>query len=278
MKFSKSHAPRLAAVLLAALLTQMPAMAAKGAPKAGAKEGGASAVAATVNGVAIPASRIDMLLSQQAAKGAQDTPEMREQIKNFLVGRELLAQAAKAKGLDKAPEVVSEVEMARQQILIGAYLQQFLKAHPVSDDVVKAEYNRLVAANPQKEYKARHILVEKESEAKDIIAKLDKGEKFETLATQSKDPGSKDKGGELGWNSPANFVPEFSNAMTALNKGSYTTAPVQSQFGYHVIKLEDMREAKAPALEEVKGQIQQGLVGRAVEQHVAELRQKAKIQ
>lgn len=278
MKFSKSHAPRLAAVLLAALLSQAPAMAAKGAAKGGAKEAGSPAVAATVNGVAIPSSRIDMLLSQQTAKGAPDTPEMREQIKNFLVGRELLAQAAKAKGLDKAPEVVSEVDMARQQILIGAYLQQFLKAHPVSDEVVKAEYNRLVAANPQKEYQARHILVEKESEAKDIIAKLDKGEKFETLAAQSKDPGSKDKGGELGWNSPANSVPEFSSAMTALNKGSYTTAPVQSQFGYHVIKLEDVRDAKAPPLDEVKGQIQQGLVGRAVEQHVAELRQKAKIQ
>jgi peptidyl-prolyl cis-trans isomerase C len=174
--------------------------------------------------------------------------------------------------------VVAELEASRQQILIAAYLQQLLQAHPISEATVKAEYDRLVTANPQKEYKARHILVEKESEAKDIIAKLDKGEKFETLAGLSKDPGSKDKGGELGWNSTATFVPEFSNAMAALNKGSYTTTPVHSQFGYHVIQLEDVRDAKAPTLDEVKAQIQQILVSRTVEQHVAELRKKAKIQ
>ncbi|MDD5295635.1 MAG: peptidylprolyl isomerase [Rhodocyclaceae bacterium] len=267
----KSYAPRLALVMLAALLSQAPAMAAKGSA---AKE----PVAATVNGVAVPESRVEALVAQQTAKGAPDSPQLREQIKNFLVGRELLAQQAKSKGLEKSPEVMAELEMARQQILIGAYLQQFLKAHPISDAAIKAEYDRLVAANPQKEYKARHILVEKESEAKDIIAKLDKGEKFDTLATQSKDPGSKDKGGDLGWNVPGNFVKEFSDAMVALNKGSYTTAPVKSQFGYHVIKLEDSRDAKAPPLDEVKGQIQQALVGRSVEQHVAELRQKAKVQ
>ena len=217
-------------------------------------------------------------MAQQSAKGVADSPQLREQVKNFLIGRELLLQAAKAKGLDKSPDVVAELEASRQQIMIGAYLQQFLKTHAVSEATVKSEYDRLVAANPQKEYKARHILVEKESEAKEIIASLDKGGKFEDLAKQSKDPGSKDKGGELGWNSSANFVAEFSNAMVALNKGSYTTAPVHSQFGYHVIQLEDSRDAKAPSLDEVKAQIQQALVSRSVEQHVAELRQKAKIQ
>jgi peptidyl-prolyl cis-trans isomerase C len=274
MKSLKSHAPKLAIALLAAFLVQAPAMAKGGAKGAAA----GTSVVATVNGAAIPESRVDLLVAQQVAKGVADSPQLREQVKNFLIGRELLAQAAKAKGLEKSPEVVAELEMSRQQIMIGAYLQQFLKSHPISEATVKAEYDRLVTANPQKEYKARHILVEKESEAKDIIAKLDKGEKFENLAVLSKDPGSKDKGGELGWNSPATFVPEFSTAMAALNKGSYTTTPVHSQFGYHVIQLEDVRDAKVPSLDEVKAQIQQILVSRSVEQHVAELRQKAKIQ
>lgn len=272
MKFSVS---RLVVVLLAAALTQGTAFA-KGNKAAGAA-GDATSVA-TVNGVPVSKGRVDSIVAQQVEKGAQDTPEMREQIKNFLIGRELLAQASKAKGLEKQPEVTAEIELAKQQILIGAYLQQYMKMNPVSDAKVKAEYDRLVGANQQKEFKVRHILVEGEAEAKDIIEKLNKGEKFDTLAAQSKDPGSKDKGGDLGWNVPGNFVEPFARAMVNLNKGSYTTVPVKSQFGYHVIKVEDQRDAVPPTLDQVKPQIQQSLTARAVEEHVAELRKKAKVQ
>lgn len=275
MNSMKLKVSRLLLVLLAAGLSQMPAFA-KG-NKVGGSAAGAS-VAATVNGAAIPEERVSALLAQQTARGVPDSPELRAQVVNFLVGRELLAQEAKAKGLDKAPEVLAELEMAKQQIMISAYLQQFVKANPVSDAAVKAEYDRLTTSAVQKEYRASHILVETEQEAKDIIAKLDKGEKFESLAGQSKDPGSKEKGGDLGWNGPANFVKPFSDAMVALNKGSYTTVPVRSQFGYHVIRVEDVRDVPPPPLEEVKGQIQQAMVGRMVEAHVGELRKKAKVQ
>ena len=150
-------------------------------------------------------------------------------------------------------------------------------AHPVSDADVKAEYDKIKSQLGDKEYKARHILVEKEEEAKAIIAKLDKGEKIDDLAKQSKDPGSKDKGGDLGWANPASFVKPFADALSKLEKGKYTTTPVKTDFGYHVIKLEDTRPLKAPAFDEVKGQLKQRLEQQRVEKHIAELRSKAAV-
>lgn len=131
--------------------------------------------------------------------------------------------------------------------------------NPITDDALKAEYDKIKAQMGDKEYKARHILVEKESEAKDIIAKLKKGEKFEKLAEKSKDPGSKYKGGDLGWNAPASYVKPFSDALTMLQKGKFTTEPAQTQFGYHVIQLDDVRDLRAPSFDEVKNSLRQRL-------------------
>ncbi len=257
MKSIKTGVSRLAFALVVLGVAHTSAWAKDKAPAAAPEKG--AAPVAVVNGVAIPESRVELVVAQQVAKGAPDSQELRAQVKGFLVGRELLAQAAKSKGLDKNPEVLAELELAKQQMMITAYLRDYARANPVSDAAVKAEYDRLVAANPQKEFKAQHILVESEQEAKDIIAKLDKG-------------------GELGWNAPTNFVKPFADALMALNKGSYTTTPVRSQFGFHIIKLEDTRDLTPPSFDEVKGQIQQALVGRVVEAHVEELRKKAKIQ
>ncbi len=287
----KSTASRLTLVLLAALLAQAPAMAkkAKDADAAGGTN------IATVNGVAIPQARADFMLEQMNARAAQakaqgqEVPpaeQMRGMIKDELVNREILAQTAKSKGAEKNAEFLKQTEslriqteLTRQSMLINAYLQDFAKTHPVTDAAVKAEYDKFLTTNKgAKEYKARHILVDKEDEAKDIIAKLDKGEKFETLAAQSKDPGSKDKGGELDWSMPGTYVKEFGEALAALNKGSYTTKPVKTQFGYHVIKLEDTREAKVPSMDDLKPQIQQALQQRTLQAHIAELRSKAKVQ
>lgn len=233
---------------------------------------------AKVNGKPIPASRADVLIASQQAQGHAKTPELEKAVKEELIRREVLAQAAAAKGLDKKPDVQAQMELARQGVLIGAYLNDYAKALKIGDEDVKKEYDAIKNALGDKEYKARHILVDKEDEAKDIIAKLKAGQKFEELAKASKDPGSKDKGGELGWATKASYVPPFAEAMVKLAKGKFTETPVQSNFGWHVIQLDDVRELKAPAIEEVKPQIVQRLRAQAVEKHILDLRAKAKVE
>ena len=231
----------------------------------------------TVNGTAIPQARADVMISEQKTQGAPDSEQLRNAVKEELVRREVLAQEARKKGLEKAGNVQAQVELARQAVLIRAYLQDYVKAHPVTDAEIKAEYEKIKSQLGDKEYKARHILVEKEEDAKAIIAKLDKGEKFDDLAKQSKDPGSKDKGGDLGWANPAGFVKPFADALTKLEKGKYTATPVKTDFGYHVIKLDDSRALKAPTFDEVKAQLKQRIEKQRVDHHVAELRAKATI-
>ena len=231
----------------------------------------------TVNGTAIPQARADVMIGEQRAQGAPDSEQLRNAVKEELVRREVLAQEARKKGLEKSSSVQAQADLARQAVLIRAYLQDYVKAHPVTDAEIKAEYDKVKSQMGDKEYKARHILVEKEEEAKAIITKLEKGEKFDELAKQSKDPGSKDKGGDLGWANPANFVKPFGDALVKLEKGKFTTTPVKSDFGYHVIKLDDVRPVKAPPLDEAKGQLKQRLEQARVERHIAELRSKATV-
>ena len=236
------------------------------------------AAIAVVNGKAIPTARGDALIAGQIAQGQPDTPELRAAVREELIRREVLVQAAQKQGIDKKADVQTQVEMARQQVVIGAYLQKFVQANPVTDAQIKQEYEAIKAQLGDKEYKARHILVEKEADAKAIIEKLGKGEKFEDLAKQSKDPGSKDRGGELGWAAKASYVPAFSAAMVALDKGAYTKTPVKTDFGWHVIQLDDTRDLKLPTLEEAKPQIINRLQQKMVEQQVKTLREKAKVQ
>jgi peptidyl-prolyl cis-trans isomerase C len=199
-------------------------------------------------------------------------------IKKELIGREVLLQEADKQGIGGKADVKAAIDNARQSIIINAMLADYVKKNPVSDAQIKAEYDRYKSQVGDKEYHARHILVETEQQAKDIIAKLKGGAKFEDLAKQSKDPGSGANGGDLDWASPASFVPEFSKAMTSLQKGSITETPVKTQYGYHVIKLEDVRAAKVPALDEVKQQIADSLQQRKLAAFRDELMKKAKIQ
>jgi peptidyl-prolyl cis-trans isomerase C len=242
------------------------------------KEKAESTTFATVNGKAIPKVRADALIAGQAAQGQPDSPELRKAVVEELVRREVLTQEALKKGFDKKPEIQGQVDLARQGVLIGAYLNDYVRTHPVTEDQIKKEYEDIKAKLGNKEYKARHVLVEKEDEAKAIIEKLKKGEKIEDLAKDSKDPGSKDRGGDLGWANPASFVPPFSAAMTKLEKGKFTETPVKSDFGWHVIQLEDTRELKLPGIEEAKGQIGQQLTQRMVQKHIDDLRAKAKVE
>jgi peptidyl-prolyl cis-trans isomerase C len=234
---------------------------------------------ATVNGKPIPAAKVDQVVKQVVAQGkATDSPQLREAIKKDLIGREVLIQEADKQGVGARPEVKNAIDNARQSIIINAMLADYVKKNPVKDADIAAEYNKFKAQVGDKEYHARHILVENEADAKAIIAKLKGGAKFEDLAKQSKDPGSAQNGGDLDWASPASFVPEFSKAMTSLQKGAITETPVKTQFGYHVIKLEDTRAAKIPPLEEVKQQVAEQLQQRKLAAFREELMKKAKIQ
>ena len=233
---------------------------------------------AVVNGKAVPSSRVDVMLKQMVSQGQQDSPQLRAMIKEELINREILIQEADKMGLGNSTEVKNQLEIARQSIVIRSLVADFLKKNPVKDADVKAEYDKFKAQAGDKEYHARHILVEKEDEAKAIIAKLKSGSKFEDLAKQSKDPGSAARGGDLDWAAPASYVKPFSDAMVALQKGQITETPVQSQFGFHVIKLEDVRAAKIPTLEEVKPQISESLQQKKLQAFQQELRKKAKIQ
>jgi len=238
----------------------------------------AAAKGATVNGVAIPPSRIDAIVKAQAARGVPDTPQLRDEVREQLIVREIIAQEATRRGLPKNPDVQVQLDLARQQVLWNAYVADFVKTHSVPDAQVRAEYDKLKASRGDKEYKTRHILVEKEDEAKAVIAELKKGRKFEELAKQSKDTGSRDRGGDLDWNSPAGYVKPFGDAMAKLDKGKYTETPVQTQFGWHVILVEDIRPAKFPPYDEVKQQITEGLQKQAFERSVGDLRAKAKVE
>jgi peptidyl-prolyl cis-trans isomerase C len=234
---------------------------------------------AIVNGKAVPLTRVEALTQQVTRSGRQVTPEMQQQIKDEVIAREIFIQEAQKMGLDTTADFKDQMELARQTILIRELFTNYQKSHAVSDDEVKAEYDKFAAANSGKEYRARHILVEKEADAKAIIAQLKKGGKFDEIAKKSsKDPGSGAKGGDLDWAPAGNYVAEFSAALTALTKGQTTDTPVKSQFGYHIIRLDDVRDAQLPKLEEVKAQVAQQLQQQKLAKYQDELRAKAKIE
>ncbi|MBC7208400.1 MAG: peptidylprolyl isomerase [Methyloversatilis sp.] len=267
-------------VLTLAVMTAFaaPAMAQKAKEKAAAPAAApAEGVLATVNGKAIPQGRADIMIRNQVAQGQQDGDQLRSAVREELIRREVLTQAAAAKGMDKNAALMHQAELAKQAVLIQAYLQDYVRSHPVTEDTIKAEYEKIKAGLGNKEYKARHILVKTEDKAKEIIGKLQAGEKFEDLAKDSEDPGSKDRGGDLGWSAPAQYVKPFSEALVKLEKGKFTPQPVRSDFGYHIIKLEDVRDLKLPSYDEAKPQIAQRLEQQTIAAHVNELRQKAAI-
>jgi peptidyl-prolyl cis-trans isomerase C len=236
--------------------------------------------AAIVNGKAIPKARVDEFVAALAQQGRPDSPELRTAVRDELIAREIFVQEAEKKGLTRSTEVARQLEQTRQDILIRAVIRDHLKNNPVTDADIKAEYDKLAksAAGGDKEYRARHILVETEAEAKSIIDQLKKGAKFEELAKKSKDPGSAANGGDLDWNGPDTFVKPFSEAMVKLQKGQTTETPVKTDFGYHVIRLDDVRDQAPPPLEQVSPQIKQELERRRIQTLQSDLKAKAKIQ
>jgi peptidyl-prolyl cis-trans isomerase C len=269
--FSLIHTPTLmkklalAAVVAATISAMLPAAA-------------VAQNIATVNGKPVPKARVEALIQQVTKSGQQQrSPELEAQVKDEVVRREIFMQEAAKRGIPQSSDYVTQMELAKQMLLIRGLMEDFRSKNPVSDADAQAEYDKFKATNSGQEYRARHILVEKEEDAKALIAQIKAGGNFEELAKKnSKDTGSAEKGGDLDFANPNNFVPEFSKAMTALQKGEMTQEPVKSQFGYHIIKLEDTRPASFPAFDDVKAQIKQRIEQQKMAEFQDSLIKKAK--
>jgi len=236
--------------------------------------------AATVNGTPISQRMVDLIAKRGVGAGRPDTPEARSTIIDQLTLQVVLSEEALKKGLDKSPEVAEQMAALKQSVLANAYVEDFIKNNPVSDEAVKAAYDRIKGTITGNEYQARHILVDKESEAKEIIAKLKKDPgAFAKLAIErSKDEGSKDRGGDLGWFDLKRMDPAFGAAVSKLEKGTFTEEPVKTQFGYHVILLEDVKPIEAPPIEDVKTQLTQQIQQQNVKSQIETLKAAAKIE
>jgi peptidyl-prolyl cis-trans isomerase C len=242
----------------------------------------ASAIAgdavATVNGKPIKQSLFDFIVKDATDHGQKVDDNVRDVIMSKLISSELVLQEAQKAGIDKKPDFIAKEELTRRELLVNVYIQDFLRNHPVSDADIKAAYEKFKIELGDKEYNARHILLGSEAEAKDVIAQLSKGGDFSKIAKEkSIDPGSKEKGGDLGWFALGGMVKPFGEAVAKLQKGKSSTDPVQTQFGWHVIKLDDMRELKAPAFEKVKDNLQKQLAQRQLEKMLTDLRAKATV-
>jgi peptidyl-prolyl cis-trans isomerase C len=251
----------------------------KAPKKSAAASPAASSGKVVVNGVTIPQSRIDAMNRELTAQGQPDTDERKLAVKEELVNREVLAQAAQKRGLDKNPDVAAQMEMAKQAVLVRALFEEEVKKSPITDAQLQAQYETFKGTMGTNEYKVRHILVDKEDDAKAIIADLNKGGDFAKIAKEkSKDPGSKDNGGDLDWGPSARYVKPFADAITSMQKGQTTAAPVKTDFGYHVIRLDDIRPLAVPPFAELKEQFRQRAQQQQIQKLVLELRQKAKIE
>jgi peptidyl-prolyl cis-trans isomerase C len=233
---------------------------------------------AVVNGQYIAKSTLEQLEKEIAERGhGQTFPK--EKLIEELIQRELLVQDAIQKQLDKSAEIIAQLDSAKKTLLTQADVQNFIKANPVTDAEVKAEYDSKVAGENGTEYKARHILVKTEAEAKKLIAELDKGGDFAKLANKnSLDAKESQNGGDLGWFVAGQMVAPFSEAVVKLEKGKYTKTPVKTQFGFHVILREDSRAQTPPPLEAVKEQLMPYLQRKKVQTMVENLRKQAKVE
>ncbi|MFL9983291.1 peptidylprolyl isomerase [Paraburkholderia sediminicola] len=234
---------------------------------------------AVVNGTPIPKARADALIDQLVHQGQQNTPQLQMAVREELVNREILMQEALRRGLPNRPDIKAQIAVAQQTVVLRALIEDFVKTNTPTDAEVTARYNALIKDAGGKEYHLHHILVDNEQQAKDLIAKIKAGASFEDLAKQfSKDPGSGKNGGDLDWSDPKAYVPEFADAATHLQKGQMTDTPVHTQFGWHIIRVDDVRNITPPPLEQVRPQIVQQIQQEKLQAFEEGLRKNAKIQ
>lgn len=235
----------------------------------------------TVNGQPITQQQFDNFVDLLVTQGAKDTPELRDQVKEEMTIRLIAVQEAEKTNLDKKAEVAQELELARQGILVRALLNNYIESNPISDQELQAQYDELKKADEgKKEYKVRHILVEAEDEAKQLIKDIkSKAISFTDAAKEkSIDPGSGAKGGELGWAPSEIYVDEFGKAVESQKKGEISSAPVKSDFGWHIVQVDDVREVEIPAFEEVKPQLEELLRQKQLTEYQQSLMEKAKVE
>ena len=237
-------------------------------------------IAATVNGTPISNDTVNQIVSQRMTMGQADSPEAHNAIIKQLAMQMLVSQEAVKKKLDETPAIIEQIYFSKQSILANAFVQDYIKNNPISDEMMKAEYDKINAQMSGNEYKARHILVDNEADARDIIAKLKTNPKlFDKLAKdKSKDPGSRNKGGDLDWFDPHGMVPEFGAAVAKLEKGKFTLEPVKTQYGYHVILLEDSRIKQPPTFDQVKPQLAKQVYDQNLKKLLDDMMSKAKIE
>jgi peptidyl-prolyl cis-trans isomerase C len=234
---------------------------------------------AVVNGTAIPKARADALVAQLVKQGQKDTPQLHDAVKQELINREILMQEAVREGIPNRDDVKAQMAVAQQSVVLHSLIEDYVAKNKPSDAEVKARYDELVKQAGGKEYHLHHILVDNEKQAKDLIAKIKAGAKFEDLAKKfSKDPGSGKNGGDLDWANPSTYVPEFAAAAEKLKKGQMTDTPVHTQFGWHIIRVDDIRDITPPPLDQVKAQIVQQIQQEKLQAFEQSLRAKAKIQ
>jgi len=237
---------------------------------------------ATVNGVAVPKSRFDLLLTSQTTQGQEDTPAFREELREIMITREVLAQEARRRDLDSTDDYKQQIDAMQQQLLLTMLFNAFIKEMEPTEEQLQAEYDRIKAENAKlgdKEYHVRHILVKDEAVAKDIIVQLEGGADFTALAKEkSEDSGSKETGGDLGWSSPQRYVKPFADAIAVLQKGETTSSPVKTDFGYHVIELIDERAQPFPPFDQVRDQLRKEMLTRSRDDLIGKLRDDATIE
>ena len=269
----------LALLLPSLALAQLPGKEPAKAPAKDAAKPAVSGPLATVNGAAIPRQRFEVVVRQQVARGTKDDEQLRAQVREALINNELLMQEASRAGIAKKAEVQQQIDLTRQEVIANAMLAEHLRVNPISEADVQKEYERARSQTGDREFKARHILVATEDDARNVLADLKKGGKFDEIAQKrSLDEGTKPKGGDLDWNVPGNFDKAFSDAMVKLEKGKMSEAPVRSRFGFHIIQLDDVRPVSFPPLTQVRPQIQQRLTDLKVQNLIRDLRAKAKIE
>jgi peptidyl-prolyl cis-trans isomerase C len=267
------------AVALVAGTFAIAAGAQEKAEKAASKKSASASGKVVVNGVSIPQARIDAMNKELSAQGQPDNADRQQAVREELVNREVLAQAAAKRGLDKNPDIQAQMDMARQAVLVRALFESEIKSHPITDADLQSQYEQFKGSMGSNEYKVSHILVDKEDDAKAIIADLNKGGDFAKIAKEkSKDPGSKENGGDLDWGPAARYVKPFADAVTSQPKGKISAAPVKTDFGYHIIRVDEVRPLKVPEFTELKEQFRQRAQQQQIQKMVMDLRSKAKVE
>jgi peptidyl-prolyl cis-trans isomerase C len=249
-------------------------------PSTAGKPSSADKPLAMVNGVELPSIYANFVRQGRMNRGGAPETLTDEAIRDAVVVAELLSQEAVRKGLDKGPTLLAAMEFQKKELLSQATIEAFVRSNPISEEILKAEYDKAQAKTGGTEYRASHILVESEAEAKSLISKLTTGKKakFEDLAKKQSKDTTASNGGDLGWMVPANLVPEFANAMTKLKNGEITRTPVKTEFGWHVIRLNETRKLDFPTFDKLKNRIASQMQQHQLRKYIQELRAGAKIE